>query len=178
MTIDWGSIIPKGAISGVVGWIVVKYRKPAFEWAKKMYSMPDELDKLKKENEELKSRVVIAENVQHAVLRVYKNPIFRLNEKMEFKVVNPAFFEMTGYQDQQSILGVQFMVAIPIDDVDKINAIVSKIRNHPASYCENIRVQHIGTGIMVEAICRIDPIRNEKGEVIEIIGQIFDKKKL
>jgi len=178
MAIDWSTIIPKGAISGVVGWIVVKYRKPAFEWAKKMYNMPAEYEKQKKEIDELKSKAVISENVQHAVLRVYKNPIFRLNEKMEFNIVNPAFFEMTGFNDLQSVLGMRFMVAIPDEDAVRIEKIVEEAIKHPASYNKDIRIKHIITGVIVDAVCRMEPIRNEKGEVIEIIGQIFDKKKL
>jgi len=178
MAFDWAVIIPKGAIASVVSWLVIKYRKPVWDWGKKMVAMPKEIDELKAENEKLKSDIVIANNVQHAVLRVYKNPIFRLNENMEFTGVNPAFFEMTGFSDLQSVLGMQFMVAIPKGDRAMIKEIVEDMKNHPASYVKHIRIEHAVTGKVVEAICRMDPIRDGDENVIEFMGQIFDKSKL
>lgn len=165
---DWKAQVAEktfiGALALFGAWLVKKSR-PAWKWGVKMSSIDSRVDKIELE-------LSIERSSRIAALKAATDPVYIMNAEGDMIFANPAFMDMIGYNNAEDIYGKGYLMAIPAEDLERVEAISERLIDHPSSFEGKVRFQH-KDGSIVNTIVRSELIKDKNGVLIERLGRIF-----
>ncbi len=165
---DWSDTF-KTAIIAALGWVgqrTVKKLKPAWVLLKKFINLAQTTD-------QISYTVSLLKNQQLALFHIDKDPIFITNLKGEVTYVNPAFLDLTGFENAEESYGFGYTSAIHPDSRAEHEKLRAELVLHPSPYHGYIKLRNKKTGKVILTVCRTKLVYNLKNELVETIGRIY-----
>lgn len=153
------------------GSLLVYYRKKItlesfFLWVKNAWSISSTL-------KSILNRVTILENTNTAAMNVDRHPIFIVDNNQNLIYANTALAVLIGFTDVRDAYGQGYMVAIPDEDIEKVDRLNKRMKEHESSYSGEFIFCHVQTKEPIITNCRSEIIRNIDGKLEKTLGRLY-----
>ena len=144
---------------------------PVGKRLKKVYNSDAEIQALKLELKATKRLIHIYKNVQDAGYQTAPDAFFRMNLKGEITYVNPVALTLSGFNNADDLKVLNYTQIIDEDEERVLRKVKSMI-DHPSTCERQVKIKQFLTGTIINTICRVQPIYDEEGSLVETIGRL------
>ena len=109
---------------------------------------------------------------REASLYIDPQPIFKTNEVGKVTFVNAAWLEMVGCTDEEEMLGMGWMAAVPEESRDLAEKTSERFKNSPSPFHGGFVYKHLKTGVLIKTNVRTQLIRDGNGKFIGTLGTV------
>jgi len=165
----WGGELIAAASALLATWFI-KSAKKHTPPLRRVFTNAIEIDKLKKELEDLRSETTQKEDSFKAFIDVHTSGIYYTNEHGGITYVNIKWLQITGFSTPEEAYGTGFMAAVSEEYEEEIEQINKTYFEQPRDLSGFVCFIHQQSGIKTYCRYRSKVIRDKCGKFIKGIG--------
>lgn len=163
---DWKEEVAKTAIGGILIFaaskiykILKKGLKPAGKWTKNVFNIND-----------TKKDVQYSIELIKVLIHFNSNPMWIMGIDGSLEYANPAWCDLTGFEEEEHAHFMGFMRCVPDRFQDLITRMNTEFIRHPNEVEWEITLMHVGTKVEFTRLCITKLIKDENQKPIKSIG--------